>query len=546
MMPFSQRGWSLLMIATLPVAIWGSAKAAGAADPPPNIVVILADDLGFSDLGCYGGEIETPHLDRLARGGLRCSQFYNTGRCWPTRASLLTGYYAQAVRRDTVPGVTSGGRGVRPDWAPLITSPLAAAGYRCYHSGKWHLDGMPLETGFDASYYLRDQGRFFSPQTHFRNDRPLPAIERDSGFYATEAIGTAAVEDLRSHAETHVDAPFFLYLAFTAPHFPLHAPQELIDHYRDTYTVGWDDVRASRWRRIEREGYLAGELSAVMRDVGPPYAFPDAISQLGPGEINRPVPWDELSQQQQRFQATKMAIHAAMIHALDQQVGRVLDQIEAMGERDNTLVVFLSDNGASAEIMVRSDGHDPSAAMGSAASYLCLGPGWSTVSNTPLRYHKTWVHEGGIATPAIVHWPTGIDAPDRWIDTPLHVIDLFPTLLDIAGVADQNDDPTATAPPRPGVSFAPLLRSAKNSLPTRSLYWHHEGNRAVRSGDWKLVARADGPWELYDLAVDRSETHDLAETQPGRVRQLAELWQQLHQHQIALATQTDPAADASP
>jgi arylsulfatase A-like enzyme len=214
-------------------------ESSGRADRP-NVLLILADDLGYSDLGCYGGEIRTPNLDRLAEHGLRFTQFYNTGRCWPTRASLLTGYYAQSVRRDEVPGVVSGGRGERPDWAPLICQPLKAAGYRTYHTGKWHVDGMPIENGFDHSYYLQDQSRFFSPQVHWKDDVKLPAVPPGTDYYATIALGDHVMECLQEHSQSFADQPFFHYLAFAAPHFPLQALPEDINKYRELYQSGWD------------------------------------------------------------------------------------------------------------------------------------------------------------------------------------------------------------------------------------------------------------------------------------------------------------------
>ena len=227
----------------------------------PNILLIMADDLGFSDVGCYGGEIDTPNLDRLAAGGIRFSQFYNTGRCWPTRASLLTGFYPHQVGRDQVPGVRSGGRGKRPAWAPLLSVTLAAEGYRCYHSGKWHLDGMPLGNGFHSSYYLKDQHRFFNPLISYRDDVKLPAVKRQSGFYGTTEIANQMLEMLRNHDQENAAAPFFAYLAFTAPHFPLHAPAEDVERNRQRYRQGWQKVREARWDRIRKLG--AGDGSPV-------------------------------------------------------------------------------------------------------------------------------------------------------------------------------------------------------------------------------------------------------------------------------------------
>lgn len=499
--------------------------------PRPNILVILADDLGYSDVGCYGGEIRTPNLDSLARGGLQFTQFYNTGRCWPTRAALLTGYYAQQVRRDAVEGVSSGGKGNRPDWAPLLSARLSPLGYRTYHSGKWHIDGMPVKEGFDRSYYVGDQQRFFSPKIHFLDDQKLPPVERDSGYYATVAIADHAIECLSDHDAQYPDQPFFHYLAFTAPHFPLHALQEDIDRYRDMYRRDWEQVREERWQRVQHSGLVNGELSAVERAVGPPYDFPEAIEKLGPGEVNRPLPWSDLTEEQREFQATKMAIHAAMIDRMDREIGRVLEQLRKMDAMEDTLIVFLSDNGASAEIMIRADGHEPDAAPGSAASHLCLGPGWSTTSNTPFRRHKTWVHEGGIATPMIVHWPAGIADRGSLRHTPGHVIDLVPTMLELVGQRTSGDGAPCEGedcPPLPGASLLSVFERDGN-LTRDTLWWLHEGNRAIRVGDWKLVAAKDQPWELFNLGEDRAETQDLAASHPEMAGQLEQQWNERHE-----------------
>ena len=491
-----------------------------AASEKPNVLLIMADDLGFSDLGCYGSEIETPNLDGLAANGLRFTQFYNTARCWPTRAALLTGYYAQQVGRDTLPGLK---RGNRPSWARLLPEMLKPQGYRSYHSGKWHIDGMPLETGFDRSYYLRDQGRFFSPKVHFEDDVKLPEVKRNSGYYGTTAIADHAIRCLKDHADKNGNQPFFHYLAFTAPHFPLHALPEDIAKYRERYRVGWDAIRKNHWQRIKNLGMVDANLSDVERDVGPPYHFPEHLKMLGDGEVNRPLLWSKLTDKQRDFQATKMAIHAAMIDRMDREIGRILDQLRSMRVFNNTLILFLSDNGASAEIMVRTDGHDPAAPPGSAASYLCLGPGWSTTSNTPFRRHKTWVHEGGISTPLIAHWPAEIKAKGELRRNVGHVIDVVPTILEISGgkpFETLNGEPV---PPAPGKSLVPVFMN-DGSVAHDELWWSHEDNRAIRVGDWKLVAAKGDPWELYDLATDRTETKNCAKEYPEKVDALAKSW----------------------
>jgi arylsulfatase len=502
----------------------------------PNILLILADDLGWSDLGCYGGEIQTPNLDSLAKGGLRFTQFYNTARCWPTRGALLTGFYAQQIRRDTLPGIRSGGQGVRPRWARLLPDLLRPLGYRSYHSGKWHVDGAPLAGGFDRSYSLEDHNSYFTPRNHFEDDKKLPPVQADSGYYVTTAIADHAIKCLKEHAREHADRPFFSYVAFTSPHFPLHALAEDIARFKDRYQRGWEEIRAARYERMKSQGLVSCELSAVERDIGPPYDFPDALEKLGSGEVNRPLPWRELTGEQRQFQAAKMAVHAAMVYRMDVEIGRLIEQLQAMNALDNTLIFFLSDNGASAEIMVRGNGHDRAAPPGSAETFLCLGPGWSTSSNTPFRRHKTWVHEGGISTPLIVHWPKGIAARGELRHTPGHVIDLVPTILEAVGGQPLEKWEGESVPPLPGKSLVPAL--AKDVRIERDcLWWLHEGNRAIRVGDYKLVVSgADSPWELYDLSTDRAESRNLAAQMPDKARELAKLWEATITEFTALAS----------
>ncbi len=517
-------GGLVVLAGSLACAGMVSALAADAGETKrPNVLVILADDLGFSDAGCYGGEIDTPNIDRLAANGLRYTQGYNTARCWPTRAALLTGYYPQSVGRDALPGKKGGAQGQRPEWAPLLSERLAPAGYRSYHSGKWHIDGKPLAEGFERSLDVTGAG-----QSNYFDARGVTvdgkAVEGGDDYYSTTAIGDHAVRCLAEHARDHAAKPFFQYVAFTAPHFPLHAPADVIAKYRDRYRAGWEKVRAERAKRIAEYGIVTNAVSEIERELGPPYHFADAIKNLGPDEVNRPLPWDSLTESQRDFQATKMAIHAAMVDVMDREIGRILQQLAAMGVIDDTLIVFLSDNGASAEIMVRGEGHDPAAPPGSRKSYLCLGPGWSSCANTPFRRHKTWVHEGGIATPWIVHWPAGIAAKGELRRQPVHAIDLVPTVLELARVPEKNGQ---DAPPMQGKSFAASLVDSAAPPAHESLWWCHEGNRAVRVGDWKLVAAKGDPWELYDLASDRCETKNLAGDQPDRVAALAKEWNRI-------------------
>ena len=510
--------------------------ADGPAVRPPNVVIFLADDMGYSDAGCYGGEIRTPNLDKLATNGLRFTQFYNTARCWPSRACIMTGYYAQAVRRDGMAGIAGGGQGVRPKWARLLPELLKPLGYRTYHSGKWHLDGKQLAGGFDHSYCLEDHSRNFNPNNHLEDDVKLPPVEPGSGYYTTTAIAEHAIKYLKEHAEQHAGQPFFSYVAFTVPHFPLQAQAEDIARYRDTYRVGWDAIREARWQRMKSLGIVTCALSALEREVGPPYFFPKAFEILGPGELRWPLPWSELNDRQREFQSEKMPVHAAMVDRMDREIGHVLDQIKAMGALDNTVIFFLSDNGASAEIMVRGDGHDPAAAPGSAGSYLCIGPGWSSASNTPLRRHMTWVHEGGISTPLIVHWPAGIQARGELRHNPGHITDLAPTILELAGGAWPQTFDGQPVPPPHGKSLVPAF--ARNGAAKRDFFWWlHEDNRAIRVGDWKLVsaAKQGGQWELYDLSKDRCESNNLAAAMPDKVRELEQLWNKQAEQVRALA-----------
>lgn len=503
----------------------GAAPLAGGGGRRPNVVMILADDLGWSDVASYGGEIETPNLDRLAKNGLRFTQFYNTTRCWPTRSALLTGYYAQQIRRDALPEVPGGAVGVRPRWARLLPELLKPAGYRSYHTGKWHIDGKVLAGGFDRSLSMSNPGNFFTSSGNFLDDVAVKPPPDEKRYYATTATADHAIVCLKDHAANHADKPFFQYIAFHAPHFPLHALPEDILKYRDRYLGGWEVMRDARFRRQKEMGLVDTELSALEQEVGPPYPFPEALKKFGPDEINRPLPWPGLSDSQRRFQAIKMAIHAAMVDRMDREIGRIIGQLKQMGAYENTLVLFASDNGASAEMMVRDGGHDPAAAPGSAATYLCLGPGFSSGCNTPFRRHKSWLHEGGISTPLIAHWPAGIAGKGELRHTPSHVIDIVPTVLELAGVAKPGEWEGESIPVAPGKSLVPAF--AKDvEIPRDFLWWMHEKNRAVRIGDWKLVADAGKPWELYDLKTDRAEQHDLAAAKPETVEKLSRVWQQ--------------------
>jgi len=504
-----------------------SNAGAGPAGPKtagkPNFLVVVVDDMGYSDTGCYGGEVRTPVLDGLAANGLRFTQCYSTARCWPSRTCLLTGYYAQQVNMDPPQ------RDDFPRWGRVLGHYLRPCGYRCYTSGKWHLMNAPkpiADGGFDRSYVLHDHDRHFYPAKHELDDQALPPVKPGSDYYTSTATADRAIEFLQQHQADHPDKPFLMYLAFIAPHFPLQAPAEDIAKYAGTFDEGWDVCRQRRWERMTKMGLINCPLSERDAETVPHWNVePDVLAaEVGPGEVSHAVAWDNLTDEQKKFQADKMAVHAAMVDRNDQEMGRVIEQIKAMGVFENTVILFVSDNGASAEYLLRGDGHDRSAAPGSAGSYLCLGPGWSTASNTPFRRHKSWVHEGGIASPLVVHWPAGIRARGELRHTPCHFVDIAPTLIDLAGGTVEPTHNGLTAPPLPGKSLRTTLADDAD-IEREYLYFHHMDNKALRVGDWKIVCEKDSPWELYDLRTDRGESDDQAAAQPQRVEQMTAVWQ---------------------
>ncbi len=483
----------------------------------PNIVLILADDLGFSDLGCYGSEIATPNLDRLAAGGLRFTQFYNAARCCPTRAALLTGLYphqagvGHMLQDWKQPGYTNG----LNESCATIAELLRDAGYRTYHVGKWHVGGVgakqdgrnhPMQRGFDRAYGSGGGGNYFALRPLYLDRHSL---QPGDDFYATDAFTDYAVRFLDEHGRSHRDRPFFLHLCYTAPHFPLHAKPQDIAKYRGKYREGWDALRARRFARQKALGLIDPQAKLSPRD-------PVARA------------WTDVPREEQDEWDLRMAVYAAMIDCLDQGVGRVLEALRKISAEENTLVLFLSDNGASAEFLDTwpnpARGHKPGSVTGIRESHRCLEVGWANAANTPFREHKMWVHEGGISTPLIVSWPKGLAAKGKLTLQPGHVIDLMPTFLELAGVTYPKTFAGRTLTPLPGKSLVPVLRS--KSLGERTLAWEHEGNRAIRVGDWKLVAAFRGAWELYDLRRDRVELNNLAAQRPDQAKELARQWQQ--------------------
>jgi len=409
----------------------------------------------------------------------------------------------------------------------MIPNYLGRVGYRNYHSGKWHVfntQDPEGEGGFDRSWgYDIEQFNHFFPQ------------DDGSRKFSATAVTDHALECLQEHQAEHANTPFFHYVCYTTPHFPVQAEQADIDKYIDRYNEGWDVMRERRWQRLREMGIVNCDLSRREPDVPAPHYLAHKEewgAQLGPGEIEYAVAWDSLKDEQKRFQATKMAIHAAMIDRTDRELGRLLDQLEAMNVMDDTLILFLSDNGASAEMMIRGKGHDPDVPPGSEMSHLCLGPGWSTCSNAPFRRHKIWVHEGGVATPLVASWPNGIKARGELRHDMGHCIDFLPTFMDLAGVRPEDIPLPEGAPSLPGKSLVPTM-ARDGSVARDHIYFHHEGNRALRVGDWKLVNESlvnqgtpEDPWALYDLSTDRFEMVDLAGEMPEKCREMQELWQQ--------------------
>ncbi len=485
-------------------------EAPGQQASRPNLVVIMADDMGFSDIGCFGGEISTPNLDELAENGLRLTQFYNTGRCCPTRAALLTGRYAHQAG---IGWMTNEGSGRGQDYgypsyigdlnrtSVTFAEVLSSAGYRALMAGKWHVGtfpGMwPLDRGFERYYgIVRGASNHFDPlpdKLLMEGRRPVAPGE---DFYSSDSFTDAAISYLQEFRESGSD-PFVLYLAFTAPHWPLHAPDEDIDRYQGKYDNGWEAVRAGRHERMKELGIL----------------HPDC--ELSPLDV---VPWQETPEERRTTLAHRMAIYAAMVDRLDQNVGRLVSTLKELGVLDDTLILFIADNGGCAEGGLM--GGSPDEMVGSRDGYyLTYGKGWANASNTPFRMYKHWVHEGGISSPFIAHWPAGIKQKGAIKRTPCHLVDIGPTLYELAGASYPDRYSGEVIGGLEGVSLLPLLRGEQLSRPS-PIFFEHEGNRAVRDGPWKLVARHGRPWELFDLSQDRSETNDLALENPSRVAEM--------------------------
>lgn len=466
-------------------------------DGRPNILVIMADDLGFADIGCFGAEIQTPNLDKLADNGLRFTSFYNTAKCHSSRVSLLTGLYSnQAGQESLARGITT-------------AQVLRNAGYFTAMTGKWHLKDQPTDHGFERYWgHLSGACNFFTGDNTFRLNGEKWDVPRNEGFYTTTANADWAIKFI-DEAKTK-DKPMYLYMAFNAPHYPLHCLEEDYRVYEDTYKPGWDAIRKTRQAKQKKLG-LFGE------DYLTPAPRPDHV-----------VAWDTLTAEEKDWESQRMAAYAAMIHRLDLEIGRVIDHLSDNKMLDNTLVLFVSDNGACPFDRTRGRGlplrpWDPK-------SYWCYSPGWAHVGNTPFRLYKQNQHEGGISSPTIAHWPKGLKAePGSITDQPAHLIDVMATLIELGETKYPEKDHQGTLEPLQGKSLVPILKGETRD-PHDALYFNFSVNRAIRVGDMKLVSFRSSPWELYDLSKDRTELNNLAAERPGLVKELSGSWQHWAEH----------------
>jgi arylsulfatase len=530
--------------------------ATKAAPPPkPNIVIILADDMGYSDIGCFGGEINTPHLDALASQGLRFTQFYNSARCCPTRASLLTGLHPHqtGVGHMMEDRGHDGYRGRLNRRCVTIAEALKPAGYRSYAVGKWHVtpgdnakeladtSNWPLQRGFDRFYgTIHGAGSYWDPSSLVRDNRLITAFNdpeyQPPVYYYTDAISDHAVRFVREHTREHSQQPFFLYVAYTTAHWPMQAKESDIARYRGRYDAGYAAIREARWARQKGLGVVDARWQPV------------------------PLVGDWGKVKDRAFEARCMEVYAAMVDCMDQGIGRLLQALRDTGQWDHTLIFYLQDNGACAENIGRGTNVTPPAAQptyppmsadalqygsiprqtrdgwpvrqgygvmpGGPDTYVAYGREWANVSNTPFREYKHWTHEGGIATPLIVHWPAGIPASrrGRLEKQPGQLMDIMATCLDVAGVPYPSEYQGEKITPLEGVSLRPAF-TGKTIQRQQPLVWEHESNRAIREGKWKLVAKENQPWELYDMEKDRTEMNNLAAQYPRRVQEMSAAWE---------------------
>lgn len=482
----------------------------------PNIVIILVDDMGFSDIGCYGSEIETPHIDALAKNGLRFTQFYNQGRCCPTRASLMTGLqpHQVGIGHMTEPpertlGITGPYQGFLNNECTTIASVLKDAGYKTMMTGKWHLgfarkDSWPLQRGFDRFYGSLSGGiNYFKPGGGRVVSEGNENVSTSDGFYATDAFTDKACEYI-SDATKDSDDPFFLYLAYNAPHWPLNAKWEDYLKYRGKYKDGWGKLAENRNRRQEEMGLLPeGTIPA-------PLVGPD---------------WESLSADQRDRLDAVMAAYAGCLDSVDQNIGKLIRHLKTIGKYENTIIFFLSDNGACQEGGAMGNGDESMVKNPplETTNGVRIGLHWANACNTPLRKYKHFVHEGGACTPMIVHWPEGIEQSMRgtFIRQHAYLQDFMATAIELSGGKYPDG-----IPPCLGRSMMPLLRGSDQPLHTEPIFFEHEGNAAVRHGQWKLVREYKKPWELYHIATDRTELKNLAQVEVERCQQMIAAWEQ--------------------
>lgn len=504
----------LCRVAAMLLALGSAAATAFASDSRPNIVVILADDMGYSDIGCYGSEIATPNLDRLAADGLRFTQFHNGGRCCPTRASLMTGLHPHqaGIGHMTAPvneplGIEGPYQGYLNDNCVTIAQVLKEAGYHTFMTGKWHLgvnsrDVWPLQRGFDRYFGGLDGAfNYFRPGGVRGMTRDNEREKVGDDFYVTDAFTDEACRYITDATKAD-DRPFFLYLAYNAPHWPLSPKAADFERYRGKYREGWKPLMAARFAKQQELGLFGPEV--------------EPAPHLGPE-------WESLRPKRRDNLDAIMAAYAGCIDSIDQNIGKLYAHLESVGEADNTLILFLSDNGAcqeggrlgnGSEEMVRNP---PPGTEG-----VRLGEAWANACNTPFRLYKHFVHEGGVCTPFVAHWPAGMKAADRggFVRHAAYLPDVMATCVELASATYPE-----SKPPCVGKSLAATLRGGEGAIHTEPLYWEHEGNAAVRWGDWKLVRRYQQPWELYDIANDRTELHDLSEANSDKRDELVALWE---------------------
>ncbi len=481
----------------------------------PNIVIILVDDMGFSDIGCYGSEIETPNIDKLASGGLRFTQFYNSGRCCPTRASLMTGLqpHQVGIGHMTEPpkqplGIKGPYQGYLNKDCVTLAQVLKPAGYHTLMVGKWHLglhskENWPLQRGFDKYYgCLSGAINYFKPGGGRFIYDGNQQVDTDENFYATDNFTDKAIEYI-SEVSKKDDHPFFLYVAYNAPHWPLNAKLEDYKKYRGKYKEGWEVLRDRRLKRQKELGLFEGEVTPT------PLVTPD---------------WKSLPEKKRDDLDAIMAAYAGCVDSIDQNIGKLTQHLKKLGKLDNTLIFFLSDNGACQEGGKFGKGNDamvrnpPLETTGG----VWLGLNWANATNTPFRLYKHFVHEGGACTPMVVHWPKGIPQKlnGSFIRNFAYLPDFMPTCLELSGAQYPKDKPVS-----PGRSMLPLLKGSPSPIHPEPIYWEHEGNAALRWGDWKLVKEYKKPWELYNLKKDRTELNNLSKSHPEKYAQLITLWE---------------------